>query len=203
MTTGRGGINGVVVGIVTNNKDPDGLGRVKVKFPSINPDDESNWARVATFFSGNEMGAYFLPEVDNEVLVAFENGNIDTPYIIGTLWNGKDVQPYDNGDGKNNLRVIKSRSGHQVILDDTDGEEKIEISDSSGKNMITLDTKEDKITISSNGDFDILASNGKMTIEAKEIELKGNSAVKMESGGDYDIKAGGQLNCKGSMINLN
>ena len=81
---------GVVVGIVTNNQDPDNMHRVKVRFPWLNQDHESNWARVATSMAGNGRGAYFLPEVDDEVLVAFEHGLIDQPYVIGSLWNGKD-----------------------------------------------------------------------------------------------------------------
>lgn len=120
-------IYGVVVGIVTNNKDPDSLGRVKVKIPRISGEDESNWARVISFMAGKDYGAFYLPEVDDEVLVSFEHGDINIPYVIGSLWNGKDKPPLTNEDGKNNLRVIKSRSGHIIRLDDTDGQEKIEI----------------------------------------------------------------------------
>src|SRR5687768_7153196 len=81
---------GVVIGIITNNKDPDKLGRVKVKFPWLSDTDESFWARTATPMAGNQRGMYFLPEVDDEVLVAFEHGDLRFPYIIGALWNGKD-----------------------------------------------------------------------------------------------------------------
>lgn len=101
-------IYGVVVGIVTNNKDTEKLGRVKVKIPRLSGEDESNWARVTSFMAGKERGAFFLPEVDDEVLVAFEYGDINMPYVIGSLWNGKDVPPENNSDGKNNIRVIRS-----------------------------------------------------------------------------------------------
>ena len=92
----RSRIYGVVVGIVTNNQDPDGMGRIKVKLPRISGEDESNWARVVSFMAGKEMGAFFLPEVEDEVLVAFEHGDINQPYVIGSLWNGVDAPPLKN-----------------------------------------------------------------------------------------------------------
>ena len=81
---------GVVVGVVTNNQDPDGMHRVKVHFPWLSDDVESNWARVAAPMAGGNRGVYFLPEVDDEVLVAFEHGKVDHPYVIGSLWNQQD-----------------------------------------------------------------------------------------------------------------
>src|SRR5215472_353851 len=104
-------IYGVVVGIVTNNQDPDGMGRVKVKFPWLSDQDESWWARIATVMAGSSRGSYFLPEVNDEVMVAFEHGDVRFPYVLGALWNGKDSPPTTNSDGKNSIRLIKSRSG--------------------------------------------------------------------------------------------
>jgi uncharacterized protein involved in type VI secretion and phage assembly len=117
-----GRVFGVVVGVVTNNQDPDKLGRVKVRFPWLSQDDESYWARIAVLMAGNNRGAWFLPEVDDEVLVAFEHGDVRMPYVLGALWNGVDAPPRDNSDGKNNQRVIRSRSGHELVFnDDSDG----------------------------------------------------------------------------------
>ena len=79
--------------------------------------------------AGKERGLYFLPEVDDEVLVAFEHGSPDAPYVLGGLWNGKDVPPESNADGKNDRRSIMSRSGHVIRLNDKEGEEQIEIVD--------------------------------------------------------------------------
>jgi uncharacterized protein involved in type VI secretion and phage assembly len=107
---------GVVVGIVTNNKDPDNLHRVKVRFPWLSNDVESHWARVAAPMAGKNRGAYFLPEVDDEVLVAFEHGQVDHPYVVGSLWNGKDNAPESNADGENNHRTLRSRSGLTISL---------------------------------------------------------------------------------------
>ena len=80
-----GRITGVVIGIVTNNNDPDRLGRVKVRFPWLSGSTESHWARVATPMAGNGRGLYFLPEVDDEVLVLFERGDVRFPFVIGAL----------------------------------------------------------------------------------------------------------------------
>ena len=80
-------VTGVVVGVVTNNQDPDGLGRVKVKFPWLSDADESSWARIAAPMAGKERGLYFLPEVDDEVLVIFEHGDLRFPFVPGALWN--------------------------------------------------------------------------------------------------------------------
>ncbi|MDQ3855312.1 MAG: phage baseplate assembly protein V, partial [Chloroflexota bacterium] len=127
----------MVVGLVTNNQDPDGLGRVKVKFPWLSDEDESSWARIVTPMAGNDRGLYFLPEVDDEVLVAFEHGDVRFPYVLGALWNGKDKPPESNDDGRNDQRTIKSRSGHIIRLDDGD-EAKLEILDKTGNNSIVI-----------------------------------------------------------------
>ena len=192
-----------VVGIVTNNKDPEELGRVKVKLPRISGEDESHWARVATFMAGKDRGAFFLPEVNDEVLVAFEHGDINMPYVIGSLWNGVDKPLETNSDGKNNVRVIKSRSGHIIRLNDKDGEEKIEIIDKSKKNSIEISTKDNKITIKTEKDIEIKAPNGKLVIEAKDIEIKSTASTKVEAGAGMDVKASATMNIKGATVNIN
>ncbi len=218
-------IYGVVAGIVVNNKDPDKMGRVKVKIPRISGDEESNWARIVSLMAGKERGAFFLPEIDDEVLVAFEYGDINMPYVIGSLWNGIDKPPEDNANGKNNIRVIKSRSGHIIRLDDTENNEKIEIIDKTEKNMIIVDTKNNKISIKSDKDIELSAPNGKISIEAKEIRTKSTSSTKIEAmdietksnnstkieasvkmeikGAMIDVNASGIMNIKGTMLNLN
>src|SRR5450759_1020992 len=151
QTPGR--MSGVTTAVVLNNQDPQGLGRVQVKFPTLSDDDIGHWARVAVRMGGNQRGTFFLPEVGDEVLVAFEGGDITRPFVLGGLWNGQDNPPDTNADGKNNKRFIKSRSGHLVRLDDTDGAEKIEIIDKSGNNSITFDTANNTITITSAQDI--------------------------------------------------
>ncbi|MDZ8221681.1 MULTISPECIES: VgrG-related protein [unclassified Nostoc] len=118
----------LLVGLVTNNNDPKGWGRVKVKFPTLTMNDESHWARVVGLGAGNDRGFYCLPEIDDEVLVAFEHGDIHRPYIIGGVWNGKDktVETVDDTiqNGQVRLRTIKTRAGHIVrFVDDDKGTE--------------------------------------------------------------------------------
>ncbi|WP_437275934.1 phage baseplate assembly protein V [Sorangium sp. So ce375] len=168
-------IYGVVVGIVTNNQDDSGLGRVKVRFPWLSDADESNWARVATPMAGKDRGVYFLPEVDDEVLVMFEHGRVDSPFVVGALWNGEDTPPADNADGKNNVRIVKSRSGHTVTLDDTEGSEKITIADGKQKSTIVFDAAKGALSITSEGDFTVKVK-GKLTLESDgDVAIKGAS----------------------------
>lgn len=194
---------GVVVGVVTNNQDPDDMHRVKVRFPWLSNDVESNWARVASPMAGKDRGAYFLPEVDDEVLVAFEHGQVDHPYILGCLWNGKDGAPESNSDGENNHRTIKSRSGHVLRLNDKSGSETIEIIDKSGHNKITIDTANNSITVEADSDITIKSSTGKLTLQANGIEMQSQAGVSVQAAQDMELKAGAQVTVKGAMIQLN
>lgn len=196
-------IFGVAVALVTNNQDPDGVGRVKVRFPWLSDQDESHWARIAAPMAGKDRGAYFLPEVDDEVLVAFEHGDIRFPYVVGMLWNSKDTPPATNDDGKNNVRVIKSRSGHVVRLNDEDGKERIEIVDKSEKNSIVIDTAGNTITIVSDKDITLQAPNGTITLDAQKVAVKSSADAKIEAGGGMDVKASATLNIKGATVNIN
>lgn len=205
-----GKIYGVVVGVVSNNKDDEGLGRVKVDFPWRSEDnDESHWARAATLMAGNGRGSFFIPELGDEVLVAFEHGNVEHPVIIGSLWNGKDKPPETNSDGKNNIRKIKSRSGHEIIfnddkegkkekleinsksghrivLDDSGGQEKIEIVDKTGSNRLTIDSTKKAINIE---------SGMQLNIKAAKVEIEGSTSL--------TIKSSGVLTIQGSMVKIN
>lgn len=157
---------GVVVGLVTDLNDPEGLGRIKVEFPWLPEGSDSAWARLAMPLAGPELGFYFMPEVGDEALVAFEFDDIRRPYILGFLWNGDSAPPSDDP----NLRRIHSVSGHKITLEDTDGGENITIEDSSGANTITLN--EDGITIESTKDITIKGKN--VTIEAStKLTAKG------------------------------
>ena len=196
-------IQGVVVGVITNNEDPDLMGRVKVKFPWLSDADESHWARIAAPMAGKERGVYFLPEVDDEVLVAFEHGDVRFPYILGSLWNGKEAPPAKNEDGKNSIRVIKSRSGHVIRLNDEDGKEKIEIIDKSEKNSIIFDTAENTITITTDKDITLSASQGAIKLDAQKIEIKSSADTKIEAGAGMDVKASSTMNIKGATVNIN
>jgi len=192
-------VYGVVTAIVTNNKDEDGMGRVKVTYPWLAEDDESHWARIATLMAGDNRGTYFIPEVDDEVLVAFEHGDIHFPYIIGSLWNGMDKVHETNDDGENNLRVIKSRSGHKVIFDDTNGKEKITIIENTEKRKIVIDSSAKTIDIiNEDGDINITAGGDINITTDKNFNVKASSNIKEEASMNVDIKAGSNLTAKAS-----
>ncbi len=216
----RGRFHGVVVGIVTNNQDPDGMHRVKVRFPWLSRDDESGWARVVAAMAGAARGAYFLPEPDDEVLVAFEHGSLEHPYVIGALWNGKDKPPENNSDGKNDHRSITSRSGHVLRLCDSDGDERIEIIDKTGNNRIVIHSADNSIAIEAQGDIAIKSATGKMTISAQgDIAIKSETGkvtvdaigvavtseldVKIQAQTTMDISANAPVNIKGALVNVN
>lgn len=176
---------GLAIGLVTNNNDPKNQGRVKVKFPWLSDKHESNWARVSSLGAGAQRGASWIPEVDDEVLVGFEQGDIHHPYIIGGLWNGKDKQPEPTSklvkNGKTVRRVLYSRTGHKVTLDDSDESPGISIEDRNG-NIIEIDTRTNRLTIKMNGDVNIEA--------ATQMNLKAGAGINIDGGPMVAIKAG-------------
>lgn len=194
---------GVVIGIVTNNKDPENLHRVKVRFPWLDMDNESHWARVASVMAGGGRGAYFLPEAGDEVLVAFEHGCVEYPYVVGALWNGKDSPPESNSDGLNKHRTIHSRSGHIIRLNDKGGSETIEVIDKTGNNKVIIDSTRNTITIESQSDINITSKTGKLKMSAIGVEIESKANVKITATGNADINANAIVTVKGSLIKLN
>jgi uncharacterized protein involved in type VI secretion and phage assembly len=196
-------IYGVVIGIVTDNRDPEGLGRVKVRFPWLANDAESAWARIATLMAGDKRGSFFLPEVEDEVLVAFEHGDLHYPYILGALWNGRDKPPETNADGQNNRRLFKSRSGITLLFDDTAGREKIEIADRDGQHRMVIDMANKKISITAQGDIDLSAPQGTITVSAQTLNLRSSGATEVQATGTLNVQ-GQTVNIKGQpMVNIN
>lgn len=207
-TTGqRDGLYGVYIGVVSNNEDPDGMGRVKVEFPWRNADDESSWARIATPMAGKEMGTYFLPEVGDEVLLAFEGGDIHYPYVVGSLWNGKEAPPATNDDGKNDIRQIKTRSGHMVTFDDkSKGSVTVE---TAGGQTVTMDDDAKGVTIEDGSGNTVemgssgisLKSKTDVTVEGQNINLKGKTKVAV-SGPQVALDAKSKAQLKGAMVDI-
>ncbi len=188
-------IDGVVVAIVTNADDPDNAGKVKVKYPwlldTAGTEVESDWVRVAVIGGGKNRGIGFIPEVNDEVLVAFANGDINAPYIVGALWNGTDTAPTGMvSGGKVVQRVVRSRTGHIIILDDTEGSENITIKDKTEKNSIVIKSSDNSMTITSEGDL-TLSAKGKLI-------MKSTSDASLESSTKATIKAGTELAMTGT-----
>lgn len=198
---------GVVIGVVTDNNDPEDRVRVKVKYPWMDDKLTSTWARVASIGAGKERGIYFLPEVDDEVLVAFERGDFDRPVVIGGLWNGKDKPPDAIStvvkSGKVEARTIKTRAGHIIRLSDESGKEKIEIIDKTGKNSMVVESSSGNFTIKCEGNATITAK-GNVEVKADGTgKVESGGAMTVKSGGSMNIQASGTLNIKGSSVNIN
>ncbi len=208
---GDADIYGVEIAIVTNTKDPEKQGRVKVCFPRLPGKPESDWVRVAQPAAGPGRGFYFIPDVNDEVVVAFERGQANRPYILGSLWNGKDKPPEDAYSDDDTVQVVQTRSGHRLELGDKDGEEKIVLADKSGKRTLKFDVKEKKFTIAAKeGDVELHAEK-KIVLHCEDLEIRTSKSGKLEIGSDFDVKvaqkatlaAGSTFDLKGSKVNLN
>ena len=211
--------SGVYPAIVTNNTDPDKLNRVKLNYPWLDDSVESHWARVVTVGAGKEMGTHWLPEIDDEVLVAFEHGNFNHPYVIGGVYSQKLKPPPESQEGKAiDKRVMKSRSGHMIIMDDTQGSEKITIETSkghllsmddagksiefktSGKKFIKIDDQGNKISIEGATTVDIKSTNA-INIEGTSVTIKGKGTVKVEAP-QVDVNGSAMVKIAGGMIQI-
>ncbi len=173
---------GVYPALVTDIKDPDGQGRVKVTLP-WSPDTSGAryeaWARLATLMGGNNRGSWFIPDVNDEVLVAFEGGDPRRPFVLGSLWNGRDAAPQSmDGAGNNYQKVLRSRNGVKITLDDKDGQEQF-IVETPGGQKITLKDGPGSLTAEdSNGNSIKMEASGitlttpaKVTVNASTAEL--------------------------------
>ena len=204
-------VRGVHLAIVAENTEGDGNPgyRVKVKLPWLSEQEKTYWARIAIPMGGPERGTYFLPEVEDQLLVVFEHGDVDRPIVIGALWSKKQEPVEVNASGKNNTKLIKSRSGHRVIFDDKEGAEKVIIVDKTKKNQIVLDTAAKLVKIECAGDI---------TVKAKANVIMHSNALKMgitqtlkgkgqqmlaHSAATFGFKAGSEITISASAITIN
>ena len=204
--TGYGVVHpGVVIGQVTDNKDPQERGRVKVKFPWLG-NQESDWARLASPMAGGSRGLFYLPEVNDEVLVAFEHGDINRPYVVGAVWNGKDKPPINAAQavgptGKVDKRILKSRLGHTITLDDSDQSPNITIVDKTGQNTIKIDALTNEISIKAQGNLKLEAT-GQVTLKGATVNVESSGPLNLK-GAVGNVEASGPMNIKGALIKLN
>lgn len=218
-------IMGVVTAIVTDIDDPDKLGRVKIKLIDRDCSEyETDFVRIMSPMTGDKWGMCYFPEVGDEVLAAFANGDITRPYILGSLWNEDKRPPVAIEDKKNITRIIKTKNGSQFLFHDEDDNDFIELStpekftikmedkkkliticDKENKNFIKIDSENGIVTIEGEKKINITAGNSKMildgsshtvTIESEQsLKLKSQQIV-IEAKGTLDLKASGSLNVK-------
>ena len=193
-------VAGVTSGIVTQNKDPDKLGRIKLKLPWRDEGFETDWTRVVSPMAGAERGTFFLPEVGDEVLVAFDRNDVRYPYVLGSLWSSTDKPPQTNDDGKNDIRVIHTRKGHTLLFDDG----------SKGRIVIKLDDGK-SITIDDSGiliddtanTVKLDAKGGAVSIEAKQALTLKAPKISIEASAQMEIKGGAMLKASATMVKIN
>lgn len=156
-------VAGVVTGVVTAVKDPDQQGRVQLSFPFLGGQNQSTWAPVATLMAGGGRGSWFMPEVGDEVLVAFDHGDFNHPFVLGFLWNGQDQPPAS--DITPSVRRLQTVSGHKVDFDDRDGSQKITIKTQGGHTIEMNDIAgSESITITTSGNQQIQMQDTPATI---------------------------------------
>lgn len=200
-----------VVAIVTDNVDPDELGRIQVKFPTLHEEPLSFWLRQASPNAGKERGLYALPEKEDEVLVIFLQGNQDVGVIIGQFWNGVDIPPKECKDGLpgpgktdsggkwsvdqftdgtkdlalNDRRFWKSRSGHLFVFDDSAGAETVQIWDKDHSLSLVFDSVENRIILANtDGDIHIRTKNDLYLEAGQNIKWIAGMNIEGESGQD-------------------
>lgn len=162
---------GVVTARVTANEDPNGLGRVQVGLPD--PEGRSAWARVATPLAGNGLGVRFLPEVDDEVLVAFEGGDPRSPYVLGALWGGSSRPP-----------------------------ERIEIVDATGRSSIVIDSAGRTVVIEADGDVTIRSAGGTLRLEGVRVEIEAAASLEAH-GAQVEVAGDAVTSIKGGIVTIN
>jgi uncharacterized protein involved in type VI secretion and phage assembly len=184
---------GVFPATVSDVKDPDGMGRVKVTLPwsqDTGSDRYEVWARVATLMGGNNRGSWFIPDPNDEVLVGFEGGDPRRPYVIGGLWNGRDKPPESmDGGGNNYKKVIRSRNGVMVTLDDQDGQEKFIVQTPGGQKITLQDGPGVVEVVDSNGNSVKLQTTGITIGAAAKVTINAGAQVEI-SAGMVNVSAG-------------
>ncbi|NLV74444.1 MAG: VgrG-related protein [Chloroflexi bacterium] len=199
---------GVAIAIVTNNQDPDGCGRVKLRYPWLDNTLESNWAPLASLGAGKQRGWYALPEVNDQVLVVFEQGDIARPIVVGGMWSQVDPPPLANDEaisnGKVTRRAIVSRSGHRLVFDEEQPASATFIS--AGGHRIVLDDDVGTMTLETSGGQQVLLDDNSRTIKVSgtgKVEVDASADLALSAGGNINIEANGTVTVKGALIQLN
>jgi uncharacterized protein involved in type VI secretion and phage assembly len=202
-----GGVGGgLMVGLVTDIDDPERMGRVKLRFPSLSETYETDWVRVVSPGAAKAAGLVFLPDVNDEVLVGFELNDVRRPYVLGGLWNGMDKPSLGDGlfdNGHNRRQGVVSRRNQRLVFFDADGQE--------GVSIITGDDKL-RIALNQTGSQIHVYADGKVVIEAtQDVEIRGQASISIEAqrqltlkgSAGITIESSGTVDVDGALIQLN
>jgi uncharacterized protein involved in type VI secretion and phage assembly len=196
-----GGVKGVATALVTQNKDPESLCRVKVRYPWHDKPTVSYWARLAMPMAGKDRGLVVIPEVGDEVVVGFEREDLRFPYVLGALWNGKDKPPLANDNGKNDKRILRSRKKHYLLFDDG-AKGVVELAHEKGRKVV-FDENGILMHDERGNMFKIDSNSGAVTIEAKgQLSIKA-ATISIEATGSLEVKASATLTVRGALVNIN
>ena len=200
-------LHGVYPAIVTNVQDADETGRVKLRFPWLADDYESAWSRVMQIGAGPERGFLWLPEVDDEVLVAFIDGDATRPVVVGGLFNGVDKPPFegyaDPGDGSIDTRGIKTRKGHVLQFEDADGAERIHIHTAEESISILLDQANKKLVVQADSDVEVNAQGNVAVTAQRDIKIEAGGKAEISGSAGLKLESSGQVEIKGAIVKLN
>ncbi|MBV8757619.1 MAG: hypothetical protein JO257_10100 [Deltaproteobacteria bacterium] len=223
---------GLHYAVVTQNKDPDNLGRIKVRLPWLDggDKDQTHWAQLLTPMEGKKFGWYTLPDIEDVVVIAFIAGEMHQPVVLGGVWSKTDNSPEPNEDGKNNFRGYRSRSGHRLILDDSD-KTKVVLADKTGKNMVGIGnfakagagpntcavykppmSGDTGVSISTmEGTLEITCKDGTLKVDAQQnikinakttVDVKAGKDIKMDGSSAAKVTAGSPSNWDASQIKI-
>jgi uncharacterized protein involved in type VI secretion and phage assembly len=209
-------VPGMVIGTVSNINDPENLGRIKVRLPWLGEGYETDWANIVVPMTGASMGFFFIPSVNDEVLVVFDHGDINRPFVLGSIWNTNEKPPGTSADAMDSIFRLKTKQGNQLIFDDKEKtvqiltasghyvmleQQKITITDKSAKNSIVIDAQGQSMQIQ---------SGNKISIKATTIEMEATANMKIkapmmnvEASGTLNIKSSGIANIQGTMVKIN
>lgn len=195
-------LGGVTLAQVKQTNDPDGLGCVTVLFQVDGKMLESDWLQVMSFYGGPDCGAFFLPKEGDCVLVAFADGDINKPFVLGFLWNGGIKPPVVGAARQQDVRVIKTRQGKQLIFDDSK-EGQLTLIDEK-QNKVQIDTANNRITVESAGDVNITAAKT-MTLKANQVVIQNTSgSVKLDlSAASLQAQGGQNMKLTATMVEIN
>jgi phage protein D/phage baseplate assembly protein gpV len=218
--TDSGFKQGPVLGVVTNNDDPDDEGRVKVRIPSLKDSEESAWARVVAPGAGNNRGFLSLPEVSDEVLVVFENDDINRPLVLGGLWSQQNTIPTPPSEciesGTVKIRQMVTGTGVKIELDDNDNS--ILITNPDGQYSIKISENDSTIEIKSGGEVKIqsqqktiieaqgdveINATGNLKMQGQQVEITANASAEIKANASLNLEASGITTVKGAMVQIN